>query len=190
MDLFTFLINATMLSWFLAEVVMQVRQYRMGGRAVSTEWRSLGVVAGSVVLGQALALTAKSVASGADYGQGRPALAVAVLVMWVGIVLRLWAIQVLGRFFRGVVHVQADHEVVTDGPYRVLRHPAYSGAMVAVLGLGLAYGNPVSLVLLVGCTLVGVVYRIRVEEKVLTTALGNAYASYAAGTSRLVPGVW
>ena len=190
MDLFTFLINATMLAWLLAEVVMQWRQYRMGGRAVSTEWRSLGVVAGSIVLGQVLAVVAGSAASGADYGQGRPALTVAVLVMWSGIALRLWAIHVLGRFFRGVVHVQADHRVVTAGPYRVLRHPAYAGALVAVFGLGLAFGNPVSLVALLGCTTVGVVYRIRVEERVLTTALGEDYASYAAGTSRLVPGLW
>ncbi|QMU80429.1 isoprenylcysteine carboxylmethyltransferase family protein [Streptacidiphilus sp. PB12-B1b] len=169
---------------------MQRRQYRRGGAAVRTEWRSLGVVVGAVAVGEVLAVVAASTLHGAGYGEGAAALTAALLVMWAGIALRLWAIRVLGRFFRGVVHIQADHRVVTAGPYRVLRHPSYAGALVAVLGLGLAFGNAVSLVALLGCTLVGVVYRIRVEEQVLTSALGADYTAYAARTNRLVPGVW
>lgn len=190
MGVFAVLVNGSMLVWAAAEVVMQRRQYRMGGKAVRTEWRSLGVVVGAVLVGEVLAVVAGSTLHGAGYGEEAPALSVALLVIWAGIALRLWAIHVLGRFFRGVVHVQADHQVVTAGPYRVLRHPSYAGAMVAVLGLGLAFGNVVSLLALVGCTLLGVLYRIRVEEGVLTSALGQDYADYAARTSRLLPGVW
>jgi protein-S-isoprenylcysteine O-methyltransferase Ste14 len=187
---FGILINASTLAWVVAEVVMQRRQYRMGGAAVRTEWRSLGVVVVAVAVGEALALVAGATLHGAGYGEGAPALTVALLVMWAGIALRLWAIHVLGRYFRGVVHIQADHRVVTAGPYRVLRHPSYAGALVAVLGLGLAFGNVVSLAALLGCALVGVVYRIRVEEGVLTSALGDDYTAYAARTNRLVPGLW
>jgi protein-S-isoprenylcysteine O-methyltransferase Ste14 len=187
---FTILINGTVYGWLLAEVVMQVRQYRMGGRAVRTEWGSLGVVSVAFLLGEVLAVIAKSTLHGADFGGGAAELTVALLVLWSGIALRLWAIQVLGRFFRGVVHIQADHRVVTAGPYRVLRHPAYTGALVAVLGLGLVFDNVVSLVLLLGCVLTGVLYRIRVEERVLTSALGEDYTGYAARTSRLLPRVW
>ncbi|QMU74015.1 isoprenylcysteine carboxylmethyltransferase family protein [Streptacidiphilus sp. P02-A3a] len=169
---------------------MQVRRYRMGGRAVRTEWGSLGVVAGAVAVGQGLAVLAETAVPGAGLGGGTPLLGVSLLVLWAGIALRLWAIRVLGRFFRGVVHIQENHRVVTAGPYRVLRHPAYSGALVAVLGLALASDNLIALVALFGCTLAGVLYRIRVEEQVLTSALGEAYTGYAAGTSRLLPGVW
>ncbi len=190
MGVFAVLFNVSAVGWLVAEVVMQVRQYRMGGRAVRTEWGSLGVVAGAVVVGQLLELLAESTLHAADYGGGSAMLTVALLVLWAGIALRLWAIRVLGQFFRGVVHIQEGHRVVTDGPYRVLRHPAYTGALVAVLGLALASGNLVGLVALFGCTLVGVLYRIRVEERVLTSALGEAYTGYAAGTSRLLPGVW
>jgi protein-S-isoprenylcysteine O-methyltransferase Ste14 len=186
---FGILINVTTLVWLLAEVAMQRRQYLMGGKAVRTEWRSLGAVIGTVLLGEVLAVVARSAVPGADFG-GSAVLTVALVVMWAGIAFRLWAIHTLGRFFRGVVHIQADHQVVTAGPYRVLRHPSYAGAMVAVLGLALAFENTVSLVALFGCALAGVLYRIRVEEQVLSSALGDAYTAYAAGTRRLVPGVW
>ena len=80
--------------------------------------------------------------------------------------------------------------LVTAGPYRVLRHPSYSGALLAILGLGLAFGNLASLLLLFGSVLVGVLHRIRVEEQVLSSALGENYTGYADHTSRLLPGVW
>jgi protein-S-isoprenylcysteine O-methyltransferase Ste14 len=187
---FGILVNVTTLGWMVAEVVMQRRQYLMGGKAVRTEWRSLGAVIGTILLGEVLAVVARSAVPGADFGATVPVLSAALVLLWAGIAFRLWAIHTLGRFFRGVVHVQADHRVVTAGPYRVLRHPSYAGALVAVLGLALAFQNAVSLVALFGCALAGVLYRIRVEEQVLGSALGDAYTAYAAGTSRLVPGLW
>ena len=188
--MFTFLFNASVFGWMLAEVLMQVRRYRMGSRTVRTEWRSLGVVAGAVAVGEVLDAVLATNVHGADIGGGSAELTVALVVLWAGVALRLWAIRVLGRFFRGVVHVQEDHQVVRDGPYRVLRHPAYTGALVAVFGLALASDNLLSVVALFGCALVGVLYRIRVEERVLISALGEAYTGYAATTSRLLPGIW
>ena len=190
MDVFSILINGTVLVWVVAEVVMQRRQFLMGSRAVRTEWRSLGAIALCIVLGEALAVIARSAFPGADFDMGGPLLTLSLVLLWAGVGFRLWAIHSLGRFFRGVVHIQADHQVVTEGPYRVLRHPSYTGALVAALALALTFGNPVSLVLMFGGALVGVLYRIRVEEQVLNTALGDAYSSYSARTSRLVPGVW
>ncbi|WP_035805028.1 methyltransferase family protein [Kitasatospora mediocidica] len=190
MGFLTLLINLSILLWIAAEAVLQWRQYRDGGRAVRTEWRSLGVVAAGVVVGDVLAVAALHALPGADFGGRTATLAGALVVLWAGAGFRLWAIRSLGRFFRGVVHVQADHQVVRSGPYRVLRHPAYTGALVAVLGLALTFGNVASLVLLSGCNLLGVLYRIKVEEAVLSAELGDAYTQYAAQTARLVPGVW
>jgi len=187
---FTVLFNVSVFGWVLVEVLMQVRQYRMGARAVRTEWRSAGVIAVAFAVGEALDAIAATTVHGADFGGGSAELAVALLVLWAGVALRLWAIRVLGRFFRGVVHIQQDHQVVRDGPYRVLRHPAYTGGLVAVFGLALASDNLLSVVALFGCVLAGVLYRIRVEERVLVSALGEAYTGYAATTFRLVPGVW
>jgi protein-S-isoprenylcysteine O-methyltransferase Ste14 len=183
------ILDLTLLGWIAAEVVMQVRQYRMGGRARLTEWRSLGAIVLSLAVGYVLALLALR----SDWRiplHTTPLLAIALLLMWLGIGFRLWAIHTLGRFFRGVVHVQADHEVVRHGPYRWLRHPSYTGALVAVVGVALTFHNWLSFAVYLVCGAAGVLYRIRVEERVLLAELGDAYRDYAATTSRLVPHVW
>ncbi|HZI34378.1 MAG TPA: isoprenylcysteine carboxylmethyltransferase family protein [Gaiellales bacterium] len=104
--------------------------------------------------------------------------------------LRGWGIATLGRSFRRDVTIQADHRVVIDGPYRLLRHPAYAGNLLAALGFGLALTNWVGLVVAVGVPLLGHLPRIRVEKRATAGALGQEWAGCAAGTARIVPGVW
>jgi protein-S-isoprenylcysteine O-methyltransferase Ste14 len=113
-----------------------------------------------------------------------------LVVGWAGIALALWAVRTLGRFYRPVVTIHADHEVVTTGPYRYVRHPIYAGAMLVMCGVGLALGNWLSLALCVVLPLAAYVARIRVEEAALEDALGDAYRRYEQGKARLVPGVW
>jgi protein-S-isoprenylcysteine O-methyltransferase Ste14 len=96
----------------------------------------------------------------------------------------------LGRFFKVTVSIQEGHRVVSSGPYRLLRHPSYTGLLAILLGLGLMLGTWLGLAALIVLPLVGTLIRIRVEEAVLLDALGDEYASYAAATKRLVPGVW
>jgi protein-S-isoprenylcysteine O-methyltransferase Ste14 len=88
------------------------------------------------------------------------------------------------------VHIQEDHHVVRSGPYRVLRHPSYTGLLVAVLGVSLLYGNWLSVLVFEALVIAGVLYRIRVEERVLLDGLGEDYAVYMRETNRLIPGVW
>jgi protein-S-isoprenylcysteine O-methyltransferase Ste14 len=113
-----------------------------------------------------------------------------VALMWLGISFRLWAIVTLGRFFQVTVIVQEDHTVVERGPYRRLRHPSYLGAIVAMAGVGLAEGTWVSLAAMSVGAAIAFVVRIRVEERVLLSELGDAYAGYASRTARLVPGLY
>jgi protein-S-isoprenylcysteine O-methyltransferase Ste14 len=86
--------------------------------------------------------------------------------------------------------VQEDHEVVRTGPYRVIRHPAYAGALVAIVGLALTLHNAAAIVVYLACAGFAIGYRIRVEERVLRTELGHRYTDYAETTARLVPHVW
>ena len=111
------------------------------------------------------------------------------MTIWLGIGLRIWAIAVLGEFFRRDVLIQKGHEVVTAGPFQVVRHPAYAGKLIAALGLGLALGNSLALAILVVVPLLGHIPRIRVEEAELTRSLGEPYRRYAETTSRIIPGV-
>jgi protein-S-isoprenylcysteine O-methyltransferase Ste14 len=85
------------------------------------------------------------------------------------------------------VKIVSDHRIVANGPYRVIRHPAYTGSLLTLVGLGLAsrtWGG--TLVILV---LFGLVYnyRISVEEKALTAEFGEEYIDYAGKTKRLIP---
>lgn len=77
-----------------------------------------------------------------------------------------------------------------QSPYRLLRHPSYSGLLLILLGLGLMLGTWLGLAALIVLPLIGMLIRIRVEESVLTGALGQEYVSYAAETKRLIPGAW
>jgi protein-S-isoprenylcysteine O-methyltransferase Ste14 len=117
-------------------------------------------------------------------------LAGGLAIAWAGLALRLWSVLTLGRFFRVTVRVQDEHRLVEAGPYRVLRNPSYTGAMLTLVGLGLAMGNAVSLAVLVLGPLVGYAQRIRVEDAALAARFGAAYQDYRRRTWALVPFVW
>jgi protein-S-isoprenylcysteine O-methyltransferase Ste14 len=110
-----------------------------------------------------------------------------IALMWAGMAFRYYAMRVLGRYFTFQVDVHTGQTVIETGPYRYIRHPSYSGALVTVFGLGLALGNWASILALLACVLIGYAYRIRVEEAALVTALGQPYSEYMSRTARLVP---
>ena len=107
-----------------------------------------------------------------------------------GVVVRWWAIRTLGGHFTRNLQVAADHAVVVDGPYRYLRHPSYTGAILMFTGIGIGLGNVLSLVICVVFPAIGFVRRIPVEEALLKRELGGPYVEYASHTRRLLPGVW
>ena len=108
----------------------------------------------------------------------------------IGILIRATAIVTLRRFFTVSVTIQESHELIDRGIYKILRHPAYSGSLVSFIGLGFAFGNWLSLSLILIGSLIGFAYRIRVEETALTNHFGDRYRSYAARTKRLIPGIY
>jgi protein-S-isoprenylcysteine O-methyltransferase Ste14 len=104
-----------------------------------------------------------------------------------GIAVRLRAITELGRFYTHRVLRHDGHEVVTTGPYRAVRHPAYTGMLVASAGFT-AYLCTVPGVVALAVLAGALAWRIRVEERMLFGVPG--YAEYAGRHARLVPGVW
>jgi protein-S-isoprenylcysteine O-methyltransferase Ste14 len=107
-----------------------------------------------------------------------------------GVALRAWSFQALGQYFTFTVRASPDQQVVTAGPYRLLRHPGYAGGMLAIIGLGLMWGNWVSMATLAVLWLLLIVWRIRFEENALLTTLDSSYRAYASQRKRLVPLVW
>jgi protein-S-isoprenylcysteine O-methyltransferase Ste14 len=113
-----------------------------------------------------------------------------VVIGWLGLLLRWWSFVTLGKYFTVVLQTSEDQPVVDRGPYRVLRHPSYTGLLLAFVGCGLMYGNWVSAACSVTILLAALVYRIRIEERSLNAALGERYRDFAVSRARLVPFLW
>jgi len=116
--------------------------------------------------------------------------AIGFVILLVGLVLRGWSIKTLGEYFTASAAVSADQPVVTAGPYRLLRHPSYTGLLLIVTGIGLASANWAGAVGMTVLTLAGLLWRIHAEERALLVTLGDPYRAYAAHHKRLVPLVW
>jgi len=111
-----------------------------------------------------------------------------ILLIYAGIALRLYAIHTLGVFFTTAVAVAPEQTVIETGPYRLIRHPSYTGLLITLFGFGLClFANWLSLLALMACALIGFWYRIQVEERVLQEQLGQPYQEYMRRTKRLIP---
>ena len=110
-----------------------------------------------------------------------------IFLMLLGVLVRQWSIAVLGRFFSLTVRVAEDHRVIDKGPYRLVRHPSYSGVLITFIGLSLAVQSLGALLVLLSVFVVSYGYRMRVEEKALLAELGEDYSNYMKRTKRLIP---
>ena len=107
-----------------------------------------------------------------------------------GLILRWWAILSLGKFFTVDVAILSDHELIVRGPYHVLRHPSYSGMMLAFVTLSVTFQNWLSIVCIMLPISIALAYRIYIEEIALEATFGDVYHAYARSTKRLIPGVF
>jgi protein-S-isoprenylcysteine O-methyltransferase len=108
----------------------------------------------------------------------------------VGLALRWYAIGYLGRYFTVDVSISTEHRLVDSGPYRYVRHPTYTGALLAFVGLGFCFGNWLTVLFLTVPIIGAFLWRIRIEEHTLIEALGEDYRAYMQRTKRLIPGVY
>ncbi|MFN2146792.1 MAG: methyltransferase family protein [Anaerolineales bacterium] len=116
--------------------------------------------------------------------------ALGALLVLIGYGAGVWA-MIVNRFFSAVVRIQSDRDqhVVVCGPYRIVRHPSYAGAVLASLGLPLLLNSAWLLIALVLYTVV-LILRTRLEDQMLLQELPG-YPEYASRTRfRLIPGVW
>ena len=179
------LLQAMLIGWAAIEIVLRLSNLR--GRT-TFDW-TFGLVVVSVAVAVNLGFRAAHVHA-TVFGGGWAPVAVGLAVLAAGVALRTWAILTLGRLFKFVVVIQEGHRVVASGPYRLLRHPSYTGALVAFLGIGIVLDNWLSMLTLVLIPLLAILVRIHVEEAALGNALGREYTIYASRTRRLVPGLW
>ena len=111
-------------------------------------------------------------------------------LMLSGMAIRWTAILTLRRFFTVDVAIHSDQRIVQTGLYRVIRHPSYTGMIISFVGLGIAFDNWISILLIVIPVAVAIIKRIEIEEKALLDAFGEEYARYSRSTRRLIPWVY
>ena len=104
-----------------------------------------------------------------------------------GLLLRWRAIITLGRFFTVDVAIEPDHELIERRPFRMVRHPSYTGVLLAFVGLALTLGNWAALLAILVPIGAAFIHRMNVEENALSGALGPQYTDYMRRTNRLVP---
>jgi protein-S-isoprenylcysteine O-methyltransferase len=170
----------------LSEVVLGVFK-RSGTKSAETDRSSLRVLWAVILVSVALAIWAAGRVPQARSEWLARGYALGMAIFVAGLLLRWYAIVYLGRFFTVDVAIAADHRVVDTGPYRLVRHPSYTGALLAFFGYGICLGNWVSLAALTLPIGWAFMRRIEVEELALNRALGESYAAYSRRTKRLVP---
>ncbi|WP_410619945.1 methyltransferase family protein [Amycolatopsis sp. cmx-8-4] len=132
----------------------------------------------------------RAVVPAAGIGGGAGLVTVGLVLGWLGLLLRWWSFHSLGKYFTVTVQTSEDQPVVDRGPYRVLRHPSYTGLLLIFAGGGLIADNWVSAAGPVVVLLIALIHRIGIEEHALGEALGSRYRQFAADRARLVPYVW
>jgi protein-S-isoprenylcysteine O-methyltransferase Ste14 len=115
---------------------------------------------------------------------------IGLAVFVLGLLLRWWSIRTLGRFFTVQVAIASDHRLIERGPYRLLRHPSYTGSLMMFVGFALCIGNWATLIAMFVPVLCVFVWRIHVEEVALAETFGAAWKDYLRRTWRLIPLVY
>jgi protein-S-isoprenylcysteine O-methyltransferase len=175
------------LLWVLSEIVVGgiIPRLRRHGAPIRFEDKgSRPLIALSMILALVIAFlfAASGIASLPSWS-----FYVGISLMIAGIVLRQWSIAVLGRYFSPTIGIQEGQAVVDRGPYRLVRHPSYTGLLIIYIGLGFVIQSWGTVLVLIAYFAAAFGYRIHVEEAVLTSKLGDEYVAYAKRTKRLIP---
>jgi protein-S-isoprenylcysteine O-methyltransferase len=101
----------------------------------------------------------------------------------------IWARFTLGRNWSGTVTVKAGHELIRSGPYRFVRHPIYSGILVALVGTAIGEGTLPSLTGVV-IALYGFSLKWKTEERFMVEQFGAQYVQYQREVKAVIPGLF
>lgn len=164
------------IAFFGMEIIQFFRQrgWRKNATRVATPAFWVGVAVWTV-LATVMLHTGSRIAPGAGMGNGPAVFVIGMVLLAAGAALRWASFWALGQYFTFHVDVSSDQQVVTTGPYRVVRHPGYSGGLLAIIGIAVIYANWVGFAgFVVPCVIV-IVWRIRIEEAALSKTAGEQY---------------
>jgi protein-S-isoprenylcysteine O-methyltransferase Ste14 len=176
--------------WAASEVLLQVVTRTSRSRGAVKDRGSLLLLV-SVIYGSIWACTQYGDTHARTMPGGAHSLkAVALVLLIVGLAIRWTAIITLGSSFSTNVAIHVTQTVCKTGLFRWIRHPSYTGALVALAAIGVNEGNGASLAIILVLPTAALIYRIHVEEMALIEAFGEEYVEYSKVTKRLVPGIY
>jgi len=175
--------------WALSEIVIVIRSKLLRDNVFTTkvDKGSSWLIRIVIYLGAGIAFSFHSFSWG---WVGRPIADISAVFMLIGVALRLWSVHVLGRNFSPEVSIDSEQELVKDGPYRIIRHPAYTGSLLTFAFLGLAFNSWIASCIILFMLLPCFIYRIYIEENALISHFGPAYNEYCQITWGLIPYLW
>ena len=106
-----------------------------------------------------------------------------------GVIIAVWARKALGRNWSASVVVKQDHELVTSGPYALVRHPIYTGFLMMYAGSVVALGTRAACLGLV-LIVFGIRIKLGLEERLMSRTFADSYQAYAARSKRIIPFIW
>jgi protein-S-isoprenylcysteine O-methyltransferase len=173
-----------------SELGLTLKKRAKAGEANGRDRGSLRLLWIVIASSSFLAFTVASALPAARMGGGPLVRYTGVVIFVAGLSIRWYSIVHLGRFFTVNVAIAANHRLIDTGPYRFVRHPSYTGALMAFLGLALCLDNWASLVAMTVPVFLVFLWRIGVEEAALLQGLGDPYRVYMTRTKRLIPAVY
>jgi protein-S-isoprenylcysteine O-methyltransferase len=176
--------------YVVSELALMLKKRARSGESRVDDKGSLNLLWIVITASVILAFNIASLLPAAAMSTGPALRYLGIALFAAGLALRWYAIVHLGRFFTVNVSIAADHRLIDTGPYRIVRHPSYTGALMAFLGLGLCMANWASLLCLLVPICLVFLRRIHVEEAVLLEALGDQYRDYVRRTKRLIPAIY
>jgi protein-S-isoprenylcysteine O-methyltransferase Ste14 len=113
-----------------------------------------------------------------------------LLLILSGIAVRWIAIRTLKQHFTTSLTIIDNHKLIDTGIYQYVRHPSYTGGLMSFLGLSVTFSNWITIIVMFVPILLSYLYRIQVEEKMLTDHFGEAYIEYGKKTRKLIPKIY
>ncbi len=179
-----------MLSWFAFIIVFLVR-HKPPSAPESKRERAyiLGIVLQGAGYGIVFSIRRAwfgpivSVSNSVEIGLAILTMALGIASVW----FVMTAIRTLGQQWSLGARLIEGHKLITEGPYRIVRNPIYTGMFGMLLATGLAVSHWVGLLIAIGVYAVGTVIRVRSEEKLLRGAFGAEFDSYARRVPAVIP---
>ena len=178
------------LVYVLSELGLALKRRAKTGESRVEDRGSLALLWIVIVTSVTLSFVVASALPGAGMGAVPGVRFLGIVAFAAGLAIRWYSIVHLGRFFTVNVAIAAGHRLIDTGPYRFVRHPSYTGALMAFLGLALCLANWASLAVMLVPVFLVFLRRMHVEEDALLQAFGNQYRDYMRRTKRLIPAVY